>query len=226
MNRKEEIKAAYQKTGKAQNYYDGLATGTSVLGRLLVKKVWGMTPDEALEYQARVFEAIPADFQGSVLEAPVGTGVLSMPFWKTLPEAEITCLDLSENMLSMARERAQRMQIDNIHFVQGDVTALPFGDECFDAVVSLNGFHVFSEKDAAFADIFRVLKPGGIFCGCFYCEGRSAQTDKMIHRYYVRTGLFIPPFETPESLRRRLEAMYTQVEVSNVKSIVCFRCIK
>ena len=42
-----------------------------------------MTQEDALEYQAKSFEHIPADFSGSILEVPVGTGVISMPVFKT-----------------------------------------------------------------------------------------------------------------------------------------------
>ncbi len=64
--------------------------GTTVLGRMVLRMVWRMNREDALEYQARAFEPIPAEFEGKLLEVPVGTGVLSMPMWKTLPGADIT----------------------------------------------------------------------------------------------------------------------------------------
>ena len=140
MSRRDEIKSAYKNLGKAHSFYDGMMTGTSFFGRIILKNVWCMTKEDALEYQAAAFEAIPKDFSGSLLEVPVGTGVLSMPVWKTLPDAEITCLDYSEKMMQSAQERADEMQIKNIRFLQGDVGKLPFEDESFDCVVSLNGF--------------------------------------------------------------------------------------
>ena len=226
MDRKNEIKEAYKSLGKAHSVYDGMMTGTSAIGRFIDKAVWQMEKEDLLEYQGRAFEAIPKDFNGKLLEVPVGTGVLSMPVFKTLPEAEITCLDYSAKMMESARQRAQEMGIRNITFVQGDVGHLLFTDESFDAVVSLNGFHAFPDKDAAYNETYRVLKKGGIFCGCFYVEGANAHTDKMIRSFYIRTGFFTPPFETVESLRIRLEQMYSTVEVSNVQSIACFKCQK
>ena len=163
---------------------------------------------------------------GKILEVPVGTGVLSMPVFKTLPNADITCLDYSEKMMESAQKRAKDMQIKNISFMQGDVGSLPFEDEAFDAVVSLNGFHAFPDKKAAFSETFRVLKKGGIFCGCFYVKEANRHTDKMIRRFYIKSGFFTPPFETVESLRERLERMYGSVSVSNVQSIAYFRCVK
>ena len=180
MERKSEIKSAYKSLGKAHSFYDGMMTGTTLPGRLIQKIVWDMDKEDALEYQAGAFERIPADFSGKLLEVPVGTGVLSMPVWKTLPGADITCLDYSEKMMASAEERAKDMNIGNITFRQGDVGNLPFGNEEFDVVVSLNGFHAFPDKDAAYRETCRVLKPGGIFCGCFYVHGSNARTDRWI----------------------------------------------
>ncbi len=225
-SRKNEIKNAYRSLGKAHSLYDGMMTGTTIPGRMILKAVWQMKPDDELEYRAELFSAIPKDFDGKILEVPVGTGVLSMPVFKTLPNADITCLDYSEKMMESARKRAKDMQIKNISFMQGDVGSLPFEDEAFDAVVSLNGFHAFPDKKAAFSETFRVLKKGGFFCGCFYVKEANRHTDKMIRRFYIKSGFFTPPFETVESLRERLESMYGSVSVSNVQSIAYFRCVK
>jgi len=76
----------------------------------------------------------------------VGTGVLSMPVYETLPDAEITCLDYSPDMMERAKRQAQRRGIENVRFLQGDVGNLPFENESFDLVLSLNGFHAFPDK--------------------------------------------------------------------------------
>ncbi len=226
MTRKEDIKSAYKGLGKAHGFYDGMMLGTTLSGRMVLKHVWGMDREDALEYQSMAFEMIPADFSGKLLEVPVGTGVLSMPVFRTFPNADITCLDYSEIMMESAQERAEEMGIKNIRFKQGDVGNLPFEDSTFDIVVSLNGFHAFPDKEAAYRETFRVLKPGGIFTGCFYVEGSNSHTDKMIRLFYIRSGFFTPPFETAESLQTRLSGMYSTAKVRNVQSIAVFQCIK
>ena len=148
-----------------------MMTGTTLLGRLVVKTVWRMDREEMLGYQAGAMEMIPADFSGRLLEVPVGTGVLSLPVWKTLHRAHITCMDYSGKMMDAARARAREMGIPNVTFRQGDAGDLPFDDGSFDAVVSLNGFHAFAEKERACSETCRVLRQGGIFCGCFYVRG-------------------------------------------------------
>ena len=127
-----------------------------------------------------------------------------MPLYREMPEAEITCLDYSPEMLERAKSRGEGLA--HVRFQQGDVGALPFGNSSFDIVLSLNGFHAFPDKEAAWREIFRVLRPGGIFCGCFYVTGQNRRTDWIIRRLYVPKGWFTPPFETAESLRHRLEA--------------------
>ena len=226
MSRKDEIKSAYKSLGKANSIYDGLMLGTTRIGRFMLKAVWCMTREDALEYQALAFEKIPADFAGKLLEVPVGTGVLSMPVFQTLPGADITCLDYSDKMMANAEQRAKDMKISNIRFIQGDVGSLPFPDESFDIVVSLNGFHAFPDKEATYQETFRVLKQGGIFTGCFYVKDANAHTDKIIRRLYIKAGFFTPPFETVASLQTRLSAMYSEATVQNVESIAVFQCRK
>ncbi len=226
MNRKDEIRNAYKEVGTAHSFYDRMMTGQGLPGKIVLKGVWQMTNEDAMEYQTRAMEPIPSDFSGKLLEVPVGTGVLSMPVFQSLKEADITCLDYSEKMMETAEKRAAEMGIHNIAFVQGDVGKLPFEDESFDIVLSLNGFHAFPDKEAAYRETYRVLKKGGIFTGCFYIEKGNRHTDSWINAVYVRRGYFTPPFETEQSLARRLSNMYETAEVSTVKSIACFRCVK
>ena len=46
--------------------------------------------------------------------------------------------------------------------------ALPYTNGTFGIVLLLNGFHAFSDKEAAYREVFRVLRTGGTFCGCGY----------------------------------------------------------
>ena len=141
-------------------------------------------------------------------------------------QTSATCLDYSPNMMAAAQERAKKAGIGNVRFVQGDVGALPFEDESFDIVLSLNGFHAFPDKEAAYRETFRVLKKGGTFCGCFYVRGNCTRTDWCIKHLYQPKGFFTPPYETEDSLRQRLKGMYAQAEVSGVEGIGIFRCVK
>ena len=226
MDRKEQIKGAYKQLGGSASFYDGMMTYSTLPGKAICRMVWNMDEDKNLEYLTRALSGVPEDFAGKLLEVPVGTGVLTMPVYKELPEAEITCLDYSADMMAQAQKRAEAAGIRNICFLQGDVGALPFEDESFDIVLSLNGFHAFPDKDAAYRETCRVLKKGGTFCGCFYIRGGCRRTDWFIEKLYVPRGFFTPPFETEISLRRQLKDLYSEVNVTSVEGIGCFRCRK
>lgn len=111
-------------------------------------------------------------------------------------------------------------------FRQGDVGALPYADGVFDIVLSLNGFHAFPDKEAAYRELFRVLRPGGTFCGCFYVMGEHKRTDWFVRHVYEKAGFFTPPYETVSSLKARLDGMYTDVDMGNLKSMAWFVCRK
>lgn len=225
MDRKNAIQDAYRLTG-GNSFYDGMITCSTPTGKAVCRLVWAMGKAECDEYLAKALAAIPEDFSGRLLEVPVGTGILTMPLYKTLPGADIICLDYSPDMMGQARAKAEHLGLQNVKFQQGDVGALPYADDSFDVVLSLNGFHAFPDKEAAYRETFRVLKPGGMFCGCFYVKGEHGRTDWCIRHLYERAKFFTPPYETVDSLRTRLERMYQTVEVGNLKSIAWFACHK
>jgi len=224
--REEEIKKAYRVTCRTGNFYDGMITCTTFSGKTVCRLVWDMGQEENDRYLELALSGIPEKFSGKLLEVPVGTGILTMPLYKLLPEAEITCFDYSEEMMGRARKRAEDMALKNVCFRHGDVGALPYEDGSFDIVLSLNGFHAFPDKDAAFSEVHRVLKPGGIFCGAFYIQGEVRRTDWFIRNLYTKAGYFTPPFETKESLQKRLEKLYDEVNVRTVKAEGTFLCKK
>ncbi len=226
MTRKDQIRNAYRTTGGQAGFYDGMMTCSTWLGKAICSVVWNMDGEKNAAYLEKALSGIPEDFSGKLLEVPVGTGVLTMPVWQSLPQAEITCLDYSPDMMASAREKAKRLGVANVEFTQGDVGALPFADESFDIVLSLNGFHAFPDKEAAYRETYRVLKKGGTFCGCFYIKGECGRTDWFIRHLYQPKGFFTAPYETQSSLRERLSRMYQNAEVSAVEGIGCFRCGK
>ena len=159
MTRKDQIRSAYRLTGGHASFYDGMMTYSTLPGKAICRLIWNMDGEKNLRYLERALFGVPEDFSGKLLEVPVGTGVLTMPVYRELPKADITCLDYSADMMAAAQKRAEAAGIQNITFRQGDVGALPFADESFDLVLSLNGFHALTACSAA-ASISGAAAPG------------------------------------------------------------------
>ena len=73
-------------------------------------------------------------------------------------------VDMTPEMIAKARENAARRGFANVEFRLGDIEALPVEDASADVVVSNCVLNLVPDKAKAFAEIFRVLKPGGRFC--------------------------------------------------------------
>ena len=224
MNKK--IESAYKTVGKLSNLYDGMMTNSSFLGRLAMKIFWGLSDSNYEKFLNQAFAGVPKNFEGKLLEIPVGTGVLSLPRYQNLKDAEIFCVDYSETMLSAAEKYSQKLNLSNVKFLQGDVGNLPFKDKNFDLVLSVNGLHAFPDKKAAYNEMWRVLKRGGIFCGSLYITGQNWRTDLFVKNFCVWRGFFTLPFETLQSLKEKLDTLYSEVKISNVQSFAGFICKK
>lgn len=132
--RKNAIRGAYHLTG-SNNFYDGMITCSTFSGKAVCRVVWAMNRQECEDYLSKALSGIPEDFAGTMLEVPVGTGILTMPVYQTLPKADVTCLDYSPDMMGQAKEKAEKLNLTNVKFQQGDVSALPFADGEFDLVL-------------------------------------------------------------------------------------------
>ena len=124
MERKEIICSAYRMTG-GNNFYDGMITCSTLSGKAVCRLVWAMNKAENDDYLEKALSGISENFSGKLLEVPVGTGILTMPLYQTLPQADITCLDYSPDMMGQAQEKADRLQLKNVTFRQGDVGRCP-----------------------------------------------------------------------------------------------------
>jgi ubiquinone/menaquinone biosynthesis C-methylase UbiE len=96
-----------------------------------------------------------------VLETAAGTGIVTRALDRSLsPRASIVATDLNQPMLDHA---AERISSSRVSWQKVDAQALPFPDATFDAVVCQFGVMFFPDKQKAYREARRVLKPGGRF---------------------------------------------------------------
>jgi len=216
MDQKTKIQSSYRHASKV---YDAQMTWA----KLYCKIVWGF---QDTDYAPRLLDWLPDTFSGKILDVPVGTGVLTCKKYARMKNAQIVCLDYSNDMMEIALTRFRASGIENIACLQGDVGSLPFENESFDVVLSMNGFHAFPDKEAAFHETKRVLKKGSSFIGCLYISGETKRIDFFIRHLYVPKGYFTPPFMTKTELSEKLRSLYGKYELFNIGSIACFKCSK
>jgi SAM-dependent methyltransferase len=112
-------------------------------------------------YAADLARRVAATPIGSVLEVAAGTGVATRALAASLPEsAALIATDLNQPMLDYAASRPIARAVE---WRQADAMALPFPDRSFDAVVCQFGVMFFPDRAKAYAEVRRVLKPGGRF---------------------------------------------------------------
>jgi len=114
---------------------------------------------EYMAYLDRVLCDVAGDESlGVCAEVCCGTGEAFALFEQSIGTG--IGVDISSAMLAKAR---QSFKSPALSFIQGDATRLPLSDDRFDTVVMLGGIHHVPDRKALFEQVFRVLKPGGIF---------------------------------------------------------------
>ena len=217
----DKIKKSYK---VSKSFYDDAITQGKWWSKLYFKLLWGGVDDN--EIARRVLSWIPDDFKGKMLDVPVGTAVFTTEKYKRMKQADITCLDYSQDMLEQAEYRFRGAGITNIKTMQGDVGALPFEEGSFDVVLCMNGLHVFPNKDKAYSEILRTLKPGGELLACFYIAGEQKVADWLAKTVMTRMGWFTPPFDTANDVRKRLEPYYDILDFHVEGAMLYFKAQK
>jgi arsenite methyltransferase len=77
------------------------------------------------------------------------------------PEGRVTGIDMTPEMLAKARAAAGELGAGNVELVEAEAERLPFPDASFDVVISNGVIDLIPDKDAVFAELERVLRPGG-----------------------------------------------------------------
>lgn len=127
----------------------------------------------------------------SVLEIGTSTGITAIELAQ-LTGCKVTGIDINENSLAEARDRADRKKVGHLcTFQKDDATALSFADESFDVVFCGNVTSLVSNREKALAEYARVLKPGGLLAA--------------IPMYYIKT----PSDQLVDAVRKAIRVNIT-----------------
>jgi SAM-dependent methyltransferase len=79
------------------------------------------------------------------------------------PSGTVYGLDMTDEMLALARANQREAGATNVEFLKGEIEAIPLPDRAVDVIISNCVINLSSDKDAVFGEAYRVLKPGGRF---------------------------------------------------------------
>ena len=79
------------------------------------------------------------------------------------PAGKVYGIDMTDEMVALARENQRRANATNVEFLKGDIEDVPLPDRSVDVVISNYVINLSADKDRVLAEAFRVLKPGGRF---------------------------------------------------------------
>jgi arsenite methyltransferase len=97
-----------------------------------------------------------------VLDLGSGAGTDSLIAAQMVGErGRVTGIDMTPKMLAKARTAAAEAGVENVEFVEGEAEQLPFSDASFDVVISNGVIDLIPDKEAVYAELYRVLAPGG-----------------------------------------------------------------
>lgn len=123
-----------------------------------------------------------------VLEFGCGTGstaIIHAPHVK-----HIRAIDISGNMIAIAKGKAETQKINNVTFEQLTIEELKVDDCTYDAVLGMSILHLLENKEQAIAKVDKMLKPGGIFVTSTMCMGDAFSWFKLIAPIGKALGFF------------------------------------
>lgn len=116
-----------------------------------------------IKWRNKVVDIVAKNNPAKILDIATGTGDLAISLTKTGAK-QIIGLDISDGMLEVGRQKIAAKNLNNIiEMVIGDSENLPFENDSFDAITVAFGVRNFENLEKGLSEIFRVLKPHGVF---------------------------------------------------------------
>lgn len=137
---------------------------------------------------------------------------------ETGEKGKVIGLDFSEEMIEKAMSNARKMNYENVEFILGDIEDIPLPGNTADVVVSNCVLNLVPDKQKAFSEIFRILKPGGHFSiSDVVVVGQLPEEAKRAAELY--SGCVTGAIDKNEYLNIVLSAGFTGVEIQKERQV-------
>src|SRR5271165_1496701 len=163
-NRYAEIARSVQAAGSSC-CYDGEAGSCGISANLYADDETGSLPQEAVLASLGCGNptALAELREGeTVLDLGSGGGIdVLLSARRVGPSGKAYGLDMTDDMLALARENQRKAGTENVEFVKGDIERIPLPDNSVDVIISNCVINLSADKERVLREAFRVLKPGG-----------------------------------------------------------------
>jgi ubiquinone/menaquinone biosynthesis C-methylase UbiE len=138
-------------------------------------EVWAEQADT--DVGGRFAAALGEAARGRLIDVACGPGVVTAAL---APNAtSVVAFDATEEMLGRAEARCAKAGLGNVEFKIGDAENLPFADAQFDGAVTRAALHHFAHPRRAVAEMFRVLRPGGVAAFADVVSSENADESRL-----------------------------------------------
>lgn len=133
------------------------------------------------------------------------------------PAGKAYGLDMTDEMLDLARKNQAEAGIENVEFLKGEIEEIPLPDESVDVIISNCVINLSPDKDQVLREAFRVLKPGGRFAVADIVLTRPV-SDEVKEHVGLWTGCIAGALEMNDYKIKLLRAGFTDADVEVVKT--------
>lgn len=178
--------------------------------------------ESAQEFYPFTAKCLPMEKKCKVLDLGCGTGLELSYYFKENPMASIVGIDLAPGMLDVLKKKFPKQDLT---LILGSYFEAPFGNEKYDAAVSVESLHHFTkaEKVSLYTKLHQALKPGGYFILTDYLAP-SEEEERFYRQELVRLkkeqGIADEEFyhyDTPLTVQHEIEALqeagFSKIEV-------------
>lgn len=166
------------KKGQVEEMFDNISPRYDLLNHMLsvnIDKLW----------RYRTIKKLRSYSPATILDIATGTGDFALAATK-IEHLKVVGIDISEGMLSVAREKILKKNLqDRISVQKADSENLPFEARTFDAAIVGFGVRNFENLEKGLSEILRVLKPGAVFFVLEFSKPVKAPF-KQVYRFYFK----------------------------------------
>ena len=119
-----------------------------------------------------------------VLDVCTGSGDMAISMSQKCKGIRVDAVDVAEEMLLLAKDKVNQLEIQNINFYEASALELPFKDNTFDAIMMCFGLRNLKDIRLGLKEMYRVLRPGGRFTTLDLGKPRRGWQKKLYQIYY------------------------------------------